>query len=188
MGLTRGSAPGPQFAFELASFIMLSPRGWLRGSAPEPRFAFWLASFIMLSPREWLGGSAYGLRFAFELASFIMLSPRGWLGSSAPEPRFAFWLASFSSYRRVNGLRAVPLDPSSRLSWRVSSCCCRVNGLEETAFYLSLPLACLHDVNVEVSHGKLPHRIDKPCSLRYPIIMPYAKGGTPSCTLLPCCN
>ena len=43
-----------------------------------------------------------------------MLSPRGWLGSSAPEPRFAFWLASFSSYRRVNGLRAVPLDPGSR--------------------------------------------------------------------------
>ena len=167
---------------------MLSPRGWLGSSAPEPRFAFWLASFssyrrvnglraVPLNPSSrlsWrvsscfhrmdgLGGSAHGFRFAFELASFIMLSPREWLEGSAPEPRFAFKLASYTSCRCVN-------------------------GLEETAFYLSLPLACLHDVNVEVSHGKLPHRIDKPCSLRYPIIMPYAKGGTPSCTLLPCCN
>ena len=142
---------------------MLSPREWLEGSASEPQFAFELASFIMLSPHGWLGGSAHGFRFAFELASFIMLSPREWLEGSAPEPRFAFKLASYTSCRCVN-------------------------GLEETAFYLSLPLACLHDVNVEVSHGKLPHRIDKPCSLRYPIIMPYAKGGTPSCTLLPCCN
>ena len=163
MGLTRGSASEPQFAFELASFIMLSPREWLEGSASEPQFAFELASFIMLSPREWLEGSAPEPRFAFELASFIMLSPHGWLGGSAPEPRFAFKLGSYTSCRCVK-------------------------GLEETAFYLSLPLACLHDVNVEVSHGKLPHRIDKPCSLRYPIIMPYAKGGTPSCTLLPCCN
>ena len=164
MGLTtRGSAPGPRFAFELASFIMLSPRGWLGGSAYGLQFAFELTSFIMLPPREWLGGSAYGLQFAFELASFIMLSPREWLEDSAPEPRFAFKLASYTSCRCVN-------------------------GLEETALYLSLPLACLHDVNVEVSHGKLPHRIDKPHPLRYPIIMPYAKGGTPSCTLLPCCS
>ncbi len=162
-GWLGGSAYGLQFAFELASFIMLSPREWLGGSAPGSQFAFELASFIMLSPHGWLGGSAHGFRFAFELASFIMLSPREWLEGSAPEPRFAFKLASYTSCRCVN-------------------------GLEETAFYLSLPLACLHDVNVEVSHGKLPHRIDKPCSLRYPIIMPYAKGGTPSCTLLPCCN
>ena len=189
MGLTtRGSAPGPQFAFELASFIMLSPRGWLGSSAPEPRFAFWLASFIILPPRGWLGSSAYGLQFAFELASFIMLSPREWLEGSASEPQFAFELASFIMLSPREWLGGSAPEPRFAFKLASYTSCRCVNGLEETALYLSLPLACLYDVNVEVSHGKLPHRIDKPHPLRYPIIMPYAKGGTPSCTLLPCCN
>ena len=138
-GWLGGSAPGPRFAFELASFIMLSPREWLEGSAPEPRFAFWLASFssyrrvnglraVPLNPSSrlsWRVSSCCrrvnGLEAVHiwapvrvELASFIMLSPREWLGSSAPEPRFAFKLASYTSCRCVN-------------------------GLEETAFYLFLP-------------------------------------------------
>ena len=189
MGLTtRGSAPGPQFAFELTSFIMLSPRGWLGGSAYGLQFAFELTSFIMLPPREWLGGSAYGLQFAFELASFIMLLPREWFGGSTYGLRFAFELASFIMLSPREWLEGSAPEPRFAFKLASYTSCRCVNGLEETAFYLSLPLACLHDVNVEVSHGKLPHRIDKPHPLRYPIIMPYAKGGTPSCTLLPCCN
>ena len=189
MGLTtRGSAPGPRFAFELASFIMLSPRGWLGGSAYGLQFAFELTSFIMLPPREWLGGSAYGLQFAFELASFIMLLPREWFGGSTYGLRFAFELASFIMLSPREWLEGSAPEPRFAFKLASYTSCRCVNGLEETAFYLSLPLACLHDVNVEVSHGKLPHRIDKPHPLRYPIIMPYAKGGTPSCTLLPCCN
>ena len=190
MGLTtRGSAPGPRFAFELASFIMLSPRGWLEGSAPGPRFAFELASFIMLSPRGWLEGSAPGPWFAFELASFIMLSPRGWLGSSAPEPRFAFELASFIMLSPREWFEGSALHPDSRSScWRTTQAVAARTVWKKQLSTYPCPFACLHDVNVEVSHGKLPHRIDKPHPLRYPIIMPYAKGGTPSCTLLPCCN
>ena len=110
MGLTiRGSAPEPRFAFELASFIMLSPRGWLGSSAPEPRFAFWLASF-----------SSYrrvnGLRA-------VPLNPSSRLS----------WRVS-SCCRRVNGLGAVHMGSGSRLNWRVSSWCCRVNGLKAVPY------------------------------------------------------
>ena len=108
---------------------MLPPREWLGGSAYGLQFAFELASFIMLSPREWLGGSAPGPRFAFELASYtscrrvelfgaVPLNPGSRLSGpashtiaawmvwgSAPRPQFAFELASYTSYRRMDGLR-----------------------------------------------------------------------------------
>ena len=120
---------------------MLSLHGWLGGSAHGFRFAFELASFIMLSPREWLEGSASEPQFAFELASFIMLfAAMRWMtwgavpnatvgrgGRMGSGSRLSWRV--LSCYRRVNGLRAVPMGSGSRLSWRVLSCYRRVNGL-----------------------------------------------------------
>lgn len=117
-------------------------------------------------------------------------TPGGWLWGSAPEPRFAFQLAGYTCYRRVDSQGQYPWTPArifvswlhlllphgyswaaslnsnSHFSWPTFPRYRRFNGLGKCR------AADLHNVNVAVGFGKAPHLIDKPLSMRYPIIMP----------------
>ena len=124
------------------------------------------------------------------VVQFPPLSPRGWLWGSAPDPRFAFQLAGYTCYRRVDSQGQYPWTPArifvswlhlllphgyswaaslnsnSHFSWPTFPRYRRFNGLGKCR------AADLHNVNVAVGFGKSPHLIDKPLSMRYPIIMP----------------
>ena len=164
-GADQGQCPWTPVRVSVVQFPPLSPRGWLWGSAPEPRFAFQLAGYTCYRRVDGYGAVPLnpGSRFSWPVtpatAAWMVMGQYPW----TPARIFVSWLHLLLPHGYS---WAASLNSNSHFSWPTFPRYRRFNGLGKCR------AADLHNVNVAVGFGKSPHLIDKPLSMRYPIIMP----------------